>query len=150
MREALQRDPDNISAQTKLKKLRRLVTDMANLKEAIKEAMSRRLFEQAAVHCSEALRIAEDDKGLCAPLHAERAKAYQRLARSRSRGETRSEREKQAGADMNAMAAKARDEVAPPEEEKQEDPRAGSNACWRRCLQDCGSAIYAEPTLKEP
>jgi DnaJ family protein C protein 7 len=31
-----------------------------------------------------------------------------------------------------------------------EDPRAGEAACWRRCLQDAGSAIYHQASLLRP
>ena len=30
------------------------------------------------------------------------------------------------------------------------DPRAGATACWRRCLQDAGNAIYQDPQLLSP
>lgn len=146
LREALQRDPDNQLVQTSLKRMRRLVNDMERLREATAGAMQKRLFEEAAALCGEALKIADDDKSLCAPLHAERARAYQRLARSRRQGETRKQREAAAGG--AGSTATRTDEATPLEEE--EDPRAGVNACWRRVLQDCGSAIYADATLLAP
>ena len=37
--------------------------------------------------------------------------------------------------------------AADKEDDEEEDPRNGVTSCWRRCLQECGSAIYADPTL---
>ena len=156
LKEALSRDPDNTEAGRTLKRLRRLVVDMERLKEAISTAFNKRLFEEAISSCGEAIKIAEDDRHLSAPLYADRAKAYQRLARSRASGVTRQEREAAAGGgsrsgggDVEGSAGRlAADAAAPPEDE--EDPRAGVNACWRRCLQDCGTAIYEDSTMLQP
>ena len=161
LREALQRDPDNAEAGAKLKRLRRLVQDMQKLTDAISRAMGSRLFEEAIGHCSEALKMADGDKRVSAPIFADRAKAYQRLARSRLRGETRKEREAAAAAAGGggggggasgvdgAGSARLPSSDAPPDEDE-EDPRAGERACWRRCLQDATSAIYNDAELLQP
>ena len=150
LREALSRDPDHSEAGRTLKRLRRLVADMDRLKQTITAAMSKRLFEEAIAALGEALKVAGDDRHLTAPLYADRAKAYQRLARSREMGQTRREREAASGGGASAVESSVRtaDGEAPPDEE--EDPRAGANACWRRCLQDCSTAVYEDCTLLEP
>lgn len=98
-----------------------------------------------------------DDKRLAAGFYADLAKAYQLLARSRARGETRREREDAAAAKLGgggggggggSLRELAADEAAPPEGDS--DPRAAAPACWRRCIQEAGRAIYAEPTLLAP
>eukprot|EP00900_Chrysochromulina_parva_P000074 jgi/Chrpa1/10067/Chrysochromulina_OHIO_Genome00023866-RA len=62
LREALQRDPDNQAAATKLKKLKRQVEDLARTREAIQAALQARRFEAAAALCTEGLRLDIDDK----------------------------------------------------------------------------------------
>jgi len=163
LREALQRDPDNQAAATKLKKLKRQVEDLARTREAIQAALQARRFEAAAALCTEGLRLDIDDKQVTASFHESRAKAFQLLARSRARGETRREREQAAAAKDTDSKAKGGDggvaaepaladlaagESVPPEAE--DDPRAGANACWQRCLQECNKAIYNEATLLTP
>ena len=151
LREALSRDPDNTEASRTLKRLRRLTVDMERLKGAMATAMTQRRFEEAISACGEAIKVGDGDRHLTAPLYAERAKAYQRLARSRASGVTRKEREvASGGGSPSSAAANAPAGADDKEEEEEEDPRAGANGAWRRCLQDCGTAIYEDPTQLAP
>ena len=53
------------------------------------------------------------------------------------------------GATTASGAAKlAADDATPAEDSA--DPRAGVAACWRRCLQDAGSAIYSDGQRIQP
>ena len=102
LREGLQRDPDSTELAGRLKRLKRLVADVERAKAAVSEAMAARRFEAAISLCTEALRLDEDDRKLAAALHDSRAKAYQMLARSRGRGETRAARR------LSRVASRAR------------------------------------------
>ena len=97
----------------------------------------------ACMHTGDGLKLDPDDKKAAGSLYSDRAKAYKMLARSRSRGETRSEREgaKSAGGGGGGGAGEAAAAAA----EEEEDVRAGASGAWRRCLQDAGYAIYAAP-----
>ena len=152
LREALSRDPDNEACATQLKRLKRLVAETARVQEGVTRAMGARRFEHACALCAEGLKLDSHDKGFKAKLYADRAKAFQMIARSRSRGETRAQREaaaaKAAGGGgegdegVGAASKLAADEAAPPEDA--DDPRAGAKACWRRCLQDASNALYTD------
>jgi len=113
--------------------------------------MGSRLFEEAAARCNDGLRIDAGDNKLAASLYGARAKAFQMLARSRGRGETRAQREAAAGGCASQEASArglAASEAAP--QEAADDPRAGAKACWTRCLQDAGSALYYDASLLQP
>ena len=161
LREGLQRDPDSALLASKLRRLRRLVADVARAKAAVAQAMARRRFEEAISLCSEALRLDEGDRKLAAALHDSRAKAHQMLARSRGRGETRGEREAAScgagGGDGGGGGAGGGDggggggaAMVAEDVAEAEDTRAGEVGCWRRCLQDAGSAIYHDGALLRP
>lgn len=143
LREALQRDPDNEQAAQRLKRLKRLTADTARVFETIEEKMAKRRFEEAVAAAGEGLRLDEHDQKLHAKMHDFRAKAYQMIARTKGRGETRAQREAASGGPNGGGT-----EAAVPDEE--EDPRRGVKTAWRVCLQEAGSAIYSDPQMLRP
>jgi DnaJ family protein C protein 7 len=160
LREGLSRDPDSEGLASKLRRLKRLVADGARIKEGVASALSARRFEEAAALCADGLRIDAGDRKFAAGLYAERAKAFQLLARSRGRGETRKEREAASAgrgasgapsapsaAEPSASGRREADDAVPSEGD---DPRAGAKACWRRCLQDASNALYEDESLLGP
>lgn len=115
---ALQMDPDNTSVQSKLKNLRRVVSDTSKMRALVNEAMNSRNFEQAIQLCAQGLQIDKSAKKLLAEFHEKRAKAYSMLAKQQLRA-----------ASSSAMG-----------EEDTSQSRAHSS--WQKCLHDAHSSLY--------
>ena len=156
LREALQRDPDNEHAAQRLKRLKRLTADTARVFATIEEKMAKRRFEEVAAAAGEGLRLDEHDHKLHAKMHDFKAKAYQMIARTKGRGETRAQREAASGGPSGGgggggeSVAAAAAAAAAAGQEEEADPRRGEGVAWRVCLQEAGSALYNDAQMLRP
>eukprot|EP00606_Chrysophyceae_sp_TOSAG23-5_P000631 GSChrysophyteH2.ASY1.ANO1.1388.1 assembled CDS len=82
---ALQRDPDNSGVQVKLKKVRRIVSELTRVRGLIDLAMNQRNFDTALAASNEGLNIDKDSKKIMSEMHSRKSKAYSMIAQQRQR-----------------------------------------------------------------
>ena len=124
---ALQQDPDNKEVATKLKTLRRIISETTRVRAAVDAAMNKRDYPTAISHCTEGLSIDKNAKKLMAEFHGRRANAYSKLAKIQLRTPPAAPKE---GASESEVEASS--------------PKALSLASWKRVLQDCNTCMYYE------
>ena len=124
---ALQQDPDNKDVASKLKSLRRMISETTRVRAAVDAAMNKRDYQNAITHCTEGISIDKSAKKLMAEFHGRRANAYSKLAKVQLRTPPAAPKE---GASESEIEASS--------------PKALSLASWKRVLQDCNTCIYYE------
>jgi DnaJ homolog subfamily C member 7 len=127
---ALQLDPDNATLQIKLKAMRRLISEIGRLRQAIDHAMNHRKFEEAIRSCAEGMRLEGITKKFLGEFHERRSKAYSMKAKLVMRTSAA------AGAPADTSDATS-PPVAGAAESGDDVP-----SLWKRCLQDANSSLY--------
>jgi DnaJ homolog subfamily C member 7 len=115
---ALQRDPDNGVVQRKLKKVRRIVSELVRVRSLIDTAMNDRKFEEALVASNDGLNIDRDSKKIMSEMHGRRSKAYSMIAQQHQRSPNTNNNNGEDGSLSPAQAS------------------------WKKSLQEANSSLY--------
>ena len=130
---ALQMDPDNQRIQTKLKALRRVISETTRIRAEIDELMGKHDYPGAVLKASEGLQIDRDGKKLVSEMHYRRAFAHSKQAKLFARKPPPT-----TASAAGASAATSSSSSGAPGGTEESSPKKAAEGEWKRVLQVSG------------